>query len=265
MSSEELAALNPELKKSRIPPDVREWTIRIPANRRARFLQKIEKAKLETDSHDRYVVRFGEQLSDVARKFGTTSAALRNLNGLSTEERIGPGFQLLVPAVEPIEQEENESPPVVAVPAQTFVYANRRRVFYRVTTQDNVPEIARFFRVTEDELRRWNWITKSASLQRGMILQIFVPKNTDLSKAIVLTAEEVKILQVGSDAFFAYHEAQRDRVRIRYRVRPGDTLEKIAEHFELSVGSIARINRFSSKTPLRADQEIIVYAPKKQE
>ncbi len=265
VTKDELAALNPELKKSRIPPDVREWTIRIPASRRARFLQKLEKARLETDSHDRYTVRFGEQLSDVARRFDTTSSALQRLNGLGADERVGPGFQLLVPAVKPVEPNENESPPIVAVPDQTFVYTDRRRIFYRVTSQDTVSEIARFFRVTEDELRRWNWITKEASLQRGMILQLFVPKNTDLSKAVVLTPNEVKVLQVGSDEFFDYHEAQRDRVRIRYRVRPGDTLSKIAKRFELSVGSIARINRFSSKTLLRADQEIIVYVPKKQE
>jgi membrane-bound lytic murein transglycosylase D len=265
MTKDEFAALNPELKKSRIPPDVREWTVRIPASSRARFLQKLEKVKLETDSHDRYVVRFGEQLSDIARMFDTTPSALRRLNDLGAEERIGPGFQLLVPAVKPVEPKKNDSPPVVAVPDQTFVYADRRRLFYRVTSQDTVSEIARFFRVTADELRRWNWITKEASLQRGMILQLFVPKNTDLSKAVVLTPEEVKVLQVGSDAFFDYHETQRDRVRIRYRVQPGDTLSKIAKRFELSVGSIARINRFSSKTLLRADQEIIVYVPKKQE
>ena len=50
---------------------------------------------------------------------------------------------------------------------------------------------------------------------------------------------------MGSDAFFDYHEALRDRVRVRYRVRAGDTLSSLAERFDLSVGSIARINGFS--------------------
>ncbi|MBN1652211.1 MAG: transglycosylase SLT domain-containing protein [Deltaproteobacteria bacterium] len=262
ITTEELAALNPELLKSRIPPDVREWTLRIPANNRARFLQKLDRLKVETTSHDTYVVRFGEQLADVASMFETTTNALRRLNELDSDEQIGPGYQLLVPAVQPVQPQKNDASVIVAVPDQSFVYSDRRRVFYRVTGQDSIEEISRFFRVSDDDLRRWNSITKEASLQRGMVIQLFVPKEVDLTKTVVLTPDEVKVMVVGSDDFFDYHEAQRDRVRIRYRVRPGDTLAKIAERFELSVGSIARINRFSSQSTLRVDQEIIVYVPK---
>jgi membrane-bound lytic murein transglycosylase D len=262
LSTEDLAALNPELRKSRIPPDVREWTIRIPASSRAKFIQKLEKMQLQSDSHDSYVMRFGEQLADVARMFDTTTSALRRLNNLNEDQSIGPGFQLLVPAVKPNKRGQAESPTVVAVPEESFIYTDRRRVFYRVTGQDSIDEISRFFKVSTDELCRWNKITKEALLPRGLILQLFVPKDIDLSKAVVLTPDEVKIMAVGSDEFFAYHEAQRDRVRIRYRVLPSDTLPKIAERFGLSVGSIARINRFSAQTALQVDQEIIVYVPK---
>jgi LysM repeat protein len=53
---------------------------------------------------------------------------------------------------------------------------------------------------------------------------------------------------------------------MRYRVKPGDTLRSLAERFELSVGSIARINQFPREKKLEVDSEIIIYVadPNKQ-
>ncbi|MEY4576340.1 MAG: hypothetical protein RL701_1043, partial [Pseudomonadota bacterium] len=48
-------------------------------------------------------------------------------------------------------------------------------------------------------------------------------------------------------------------VRKRYRVKPGDTLRSLAERFELSVGSLARINQFAREKKLEPDSEIIIY------
>ena len=76
-----------------------------------------------------------------------------------------------------------------------------------------------------------------------------------------LTPESVRTLVVGSDAFFDYHEALRDRVRVRYRVRSGDSMTSLAERYDLSIGSIARIYGFSRDKTLRADSEIILYVP----
>jgi hypothetical protein len=85
----------------------------------------------------------------------------------------------------------------------------------------------------------------------------------DLTRAVYLTPESVRPLVVGSDAFFDYHEAMRDRVRVRYRVRAGDSMSSLAERYDLSIGSIARINGFSRDKDLRADSEIILYVPSK--
>ncbi|HEX2678285.1 MAG TPA: LysM peptidoglycan-binding domain-containing protein, partial [Polyangiales bacterium] len=112
-----------------------------------------------------------------------------------------------------------------------------------------------------DEIRMWNQITADAKLQRGMYLQLFVPTEKDLTHAVVLTPDEVRTLVVGSEEFFDFHETQNNRVRVRYRVKAGDTLRSLAEKFDLSVGSIARINQFSRDKKLEPDTEIIVYVP----
>jgi len=132
-------------------------------------------------------------------------------------------------------------------------------LFYRVAPGDELEEVARFFRVTTDELRVWNRIAADAKLQRGMYLQLYVPHDAELSETLVLSPSQVRTLVVGSEEFFNFHEQQQNRVRIRYRVKPGDTLRSLAERFELSIGSLARINQFGREKKLEADSEIIIY------
>ncbi len=258
-----LEELNPSLRRGRVPPGSARQ-VRIPADRQEAFARNWTRMQPRHPAHRPYVVRFGESLSDVARRFRTSSSALRTLNELEGGEEVAVGLELLVPAVEPAEPEPPAEPPVVAVPAERFAYADRRRTFYRVTSADRIEEIARFFSVTVDEIRRWNHVEPTAALQHGMVLQLFVPREVDLGRAVVLSEGEVRVLVVGTDEFFDYHEAQQGRVRFRYTVQAGDTLTSIGRRFELSVGSIARINRFSRDTTLRAGQEIIVYAPRER-
>jgi murein DD-endopeptidase MepM/ murein hydrolase activator NlpD len=73
----------------------------------------------------------------------------------------------------------------------------------------------------------------------------------------------VRPLVVGSEPFFEYHESLRDRVRVRYQVKAGDTLETLAQRYDLSVGSIARINNFSRERTLVEGSAIILYVPSK--
>jgi membrane-bound lytic murein transglycosylase D len=263
VSAEVIAALNPELLRKRVPPDVKRWTVRIPADRAERFAKRFPELQGERETHGTHVLRFGERLRDVAEMYGTTERKLRALNDLADGESVKPGARVRVPDVEPEAPAPQSEPVAVGVPDQAFHYPDRRRVFYRVQPGDSARDVARAFEVSLDELRLWNDISTDAALHSGMTLQLFVPERTDLGRAVVLAPDHVRPLAVGSDAFFDYHEALRDRVRVRYRVRSGDTLTALASRFDLSVGSIARINGFSRDKSLRADSEIILYVPSK--
>src|SRR5690606_14021769 len=72
--------------------------------------------------------------------------------------------------------------------------------------------------------------------------------------------DECRVLVIGSDEFFAHHEAQNGRIRFRYRVREGDTLSEIAQRFGLATSSLVRINQMSRHTTLYPGDELIVYA-----
>ena len=255
---EQIRALNPELRRDRVRPGPADVEIRIPASGSASFAQRWERFRPRHPAHRSYVVRFGETFAQVAHRFQTTERALRELNELNEADEVHSGFALMVPAVEP---RDEPTPPdtVIAVPDATFSYPDRRRVFYRPSRSDRAVDVARFFGVTVDELRRWNTIDPSATFQDGMFLQLFVPPSVDLTQAVVLTPEEARVLVVGSEEFFQYQVEQEGRVRLRYHVHEGDTLSEIGARFGIAVASLCRINMVPRDAVLHLGQEIIVY------
>jgi membrane-bound lytic murein transglycosylase D len=262
LSVEELAAVNPHFKKKRVPPGEPLVGIYLPEDRYERFAARWSKSKTPAQ-HTSYVVRFGERLEDVARRFGLSPAELRALNDLDDDASVGPGFPMIVPATGEIKTVDGQTV-VATVPDREIHLPDRRRVFYQVTSNDTAEAVARFFEVTVDELNDWNNLGSNVTLQKGMLLQLFVRPELDLGRATVLTPDEVKIMTLGSQEFFDFHEGQRGRVRVRYRVQPGETMKKLAEKFELSQGSIGRINQFSSHKELSADEWIVVYVPEQK-
>ncbi|HEX6242107.1 MAG TPA: LysM peptidoglycan-binding domain-containing protein, partial [Polyangiales bacterium] len=262
---EQLKALNPHLTRGRVPPGDQSVHVYLPRDRYEQFAKRWSKA------HDpvyvSYVTRFGESLEQIARKVGSTPSKLREINDLAPDSKLQAGFALLVPGVAPsvsAKDKEGEAQLVATVPAKSFRYEDRRRLFYRVTAEDTPASIARFFEVSLDELCAWNNLDASAGLQRDMLLQLFVAPGLDLSRALVFTPDQVRVLTMGTDEFFDFHESQRGRVRVRYRVQANDTLAKIGERFELSAGSIGRINQFGVNHELKLDEWIVVYVPEKQ-
>lgn len=262
LPTEDLKALNPQLRRGRTPPGQTPYALRVPAASADGFHERWARLRSGQPTYRHHVLRFGEDLSDVAHRYRTTARRLAKLNGIDDASTLEPGTSVLVPAVEPREPDgEDEEPPMAAVPEGEFVYPDRQRVFYRVAGHDTPEDIAGFFGVTVEELRRWNAIDPSASLLDGMVLQLFVPPEVDLDRAVVWSPEDVRVLTLGSEAFFEYHEAQKDRVRFRYTVQPGDTVASLARRFGLAPADLRRINRFARSTDLEVGQEIIVYAP----
>jgi membrane-bound lytic murein transglycosylase D len=188
---------------------------------------------------ERYVVRFGETLDQVALARKTTRAKLVELNGIGADEMIRGGTVLLVPTIAggsattkepfapPITTAAGslDGKPVVLIPGVPFHYRDRDRVFYRVLVGDTPRAIADAFSVTLDDLSRWNALDLGARLQDGMALQLFVKKGVDLSRVLAMREPEVRVLAVGSDDFYTYEEAQKGRKRVTVTAKKGDTLE----------------------------------------
>lgn len=259
---EQLEKLNPHLKRARVSPGDSAPNVYIPKDQYTRFAERWSKNK-EPAQHVSYVLRFGETFDEVARRHNISGTRLREINQLDSDAKVGAGFAMLVPAGAEVTT-LNGQMPVATVPEKTFQYEGRHRVFYRVASQDTPDAVARFFDVTVDELLAWNNLAEGATLQRDMLVQLFVREDLDLGRAVVLSPDQVRILIAGTDEFFDFHETQRGRVRVRYRVQAGDTMQKVADKFELSAGSVGRINQFATNKELTPDSWIVVYVPEKQ-
>ena len=278
----ELEALNPELRAQRTPPkesDVAQavvgqnnpekgWPLRVPKDKGQAVIASLAKIKRDEIALERYVVRFGETVDQVAVARGTTAGKLAEINGIEPGELVRGGTLLLVPVAvartNTIERATSTSTsttladkPVAVVPADLFVYPGRKRVFYKVGVGDNVKELADAMHVTVDELRRWNDIDPSARLQEGMTLQAFVQDGADLSKIALLAENDVRVLTVGSEEFFAYFDKTKKRVVVT--AKAGETVDAIGKRFGVAGSTMERINRRSRSDVLKDGENVVVY------
>jgi LysM repeat protein len=124
---------------------------------------------------------------------------------------------------------------------------------------DRLPVIARYLGVSVAELGLWNKLDPAARLLPDMVLQAFVPRTFDASRVLLLDPRRIQVMVAGSEKFLNTYEERNGRKRMIYTARPGDTLRSVGRRFGLSVGSVARINRFSRFTKLKAGQRVVVY------
>jgi len=198
-SLREVQDLNPELRAGRTPPasptapgsapptaEESSYPVRVPVGKGRIAEVALLRGKDSQAPLERYVVRFGESLEQIAASRKLPTARIADLNGIAPGEILRGGTVILLPrgtvattAAKPGElaaPASDAAKPVAVVPQDMFVYPDRRRVFYRVVTGDTLPDIATHLHVTTDDLRRWNDLDPAARLQDGMTLQVFVPR-----------------------------------------------------------------------------------------
>lgn len=264
VTEEEIAALNPHILAGRTSPSAtrsnRTFRIYIPEGTAATVQRQLGRgASLEPDLTTTVVGR-GDDVAGIAARVGTTVELLRSLNRLANGEQLEPGTVLLVPRGSLGETGEGWTEEVVAVvPPKVVVPAGRRRLFYRVMPRDSLSDIARAFGVTRTELLEQNALDPAARLQEQMVLQVFVEQGARPAGVRYLEPSAVRMLVAGTPEFLDYYEALRGNRRLVIEARAGDTLASIGERYDLSIGSMERINRRSRRDPVVPGERIVVY------
>lgn len=276
---EVIEALNPQLARDRTPPDRGVTGVHIPVGATPAFAEAFERTVGAKDKLETVTLRFGEALDDVARAHGTTARELRRLNGVKDAGELRAGVAICVPRKKhdgevsggaaaggegaPRSPAENveEDEILVAVPDRVFSYEGRERIFYRTRDGDTLDAIADVFGVRSDDLIEWNNVDPDAKLHPKMVLQVYVRKDFDPTEVVLLDPARVKVVTLGSDEFLELEAARRGKRRLIVETKPGDTLVKLGRRYGLTVGDLARINRFSYSTELRDGQKVVVYSP----
>ncbi len=160
MPVEEFVALNPGFNRPFVPVTVNSRLV-LPADRvetfRANLLKHAEKSLV---SWQAYQPTRNETLASVAKKFGITVAQLKEVNGIAPRARATPAL-LVVP--------RNGAADLGRLPimyAPPLPVARPRTVTHTVKRGETLSSIAARYRVSMEDLRRWNPIGRLAAGQK---------------------------------------------------------------------------------------------------
>ena len=152
ISFEELRRLNPELRRSVIPPDRDGYSLKVPVGTSGHVLRAKSRMKTWTQRPSQqtwYRVRWGDNLSVIAHRFGMSVRQLKHLNGLSGNLiRVGQRLR--------VDRDVTEVGEVT---------------WYRVRRGDSLWSIAKRFRVTVRDLKMLNNL-RSSLIRAGRMLMI---------------------------------------------------------------------------------------------
>jgi membrane-bound lytic murein transglycosylase D len=161
MPVEEFVALNPGFNRPLIPVAVSSRIV-LPADRietfRANLLKHDEKALV---SWQAYQPRKGESIESIAKKFSITVGQLKEVNGIAPRTRAAPA--LLVVPLNGVSAEVKRLPIMYAPPIPV---SGPRSFSHTVKLGETLPGIAQRYRVSVEDLRRWNRIGRLAAGQK---------------------------------------------------------------------------------------------------
>lgn len=147
---DELQGLNPELNHLVTPPHTSEYRLRVPAGAAILFAENFsEIKKTRRVTWQRHVIRRGETLSHIARRYDTSVRVLMDLNRLPSRHRLRTGRSLVVPLMHLTVAEEDAR-------SDGRAGANGGPRTYVVKSGDNLWRIAQAFDCSPEDLRRWN-------------------------------------------------------------------------------------------------------------
>jgi membrane-bound lytic murein transglycosylase D len=173
MPVEEFIALNPGFNRPFIPVAVNSRIV-LPADRVEVFHANLEKRDDKTlVSWKAYTPQRGESLDAIAKKFGVALARLREVNGIAPRSHAMPSL-LVVPlsgAADAARLPIMYAPPIAL--------ATQRTLLHRVKPGETLATIARRYRVSVDDLRRWNTVGR---LTAGQTLKIQVRAASPIGK-----------------------------------------------------------------------------------
>jgi len=138
----------------------------LPADRAKIFLANLEGHDQPLVSWQRYTFKAGDKLDRIAARSGISLARLKEVNGIGRRTKVGPGYQLMLPlkgaSLEPL-------PVMFQPPSAPAARMVVRKLSYTVQRGDTLPKIAQRYKVSADDLRRWNDIGRLAAGQRLVI------------------------------------------------------------------------------------------------
>ena len=181
---------------------------------------------VSTSSALTYTVKRGDSLGKIAKKYGVSVSRLIRENNLKKPYIIRPGQKLKIP----VKEKKGSSSKCV--------------LRHKVKKGESLIKIAKKYHVWVKDLRKLNNL-KSDRLYIGQVLCIKTGK---------ISTEK----SVNKKSFYIKKKKVVTKRIIRYRVKKGDSLSKIAKKFNTTVSRIIKLNRLKKPYIIRPGQRLKV-------
>jgi len=216
-----------------------------------------------------YKVVPGDTLYIVAKKNGTTTSAIREINGMKKGQLIRVGQTLNMPvdakvAKAPVTKSnvvvpnEKKSNSVKKVPTD-IVKKQRKAKVYVVTSGDTLYSIAKRNNITTDKIRQINGMSKKQLIKVGQSLKVSEGSVTvDVKKSIAKTSAEVPKSVVVSTPVKKSTPKKIEKKKetavnssskkVTYKVVSGDSLSMIAKKYGVTTQQLLDANKMKNKS-----------------
>ena len=287
-----LQELNPELLRWCTPPGVIGYRLRIPHGRKDTFLVSYSKIPAEQKKDWAiHTVKRGETVGSIARKYGLAASFLNDVNNIHTTRRLRVGTVLAIPIPRDVADSKvpfDYSPEVRGMKfgamksyaakdevSKTKLRSAKREVeqpkgkkklVYHVKRGDTIGHIAEWYGVRASDIRNWNDIAYGRYIHAGQAIAIWIPatKEKFLTKVDRMEFSEKQSLVKGDLAEAARSEEGNTRTQssstewIQHTVKSGETLEKIAQTYEVGISDLKHWNNLRTSR-IVAGQSLEIY------
>lgn len=243
----EVTALNTELVMGITPPGG-TYSLRVPKGKGTSFLVAFEKLPKEERLARRYdltpsyhVVRKGDTLDSIAKRYGITEKAILAANRIKGKSHLKRGLKLVIP----IKEMGGASDRLVAsknLPSSA--------VKYRVKSGDTVSSIANKYGVRNEDIKNWNKL-RSNKLTIGMKLKIYSGGPSAIETVAVSSSTEA------SSSSTSATKVGSKMIAETYKVKRGDSLQAIAKNNGVSIEQLKKWNNMEDNK-LRAGDVLVV-------
>ncbi|MCU1509757.1 MAG: LysM peptidoglycan-binding protein [Glaciihabitans sp.] len=190
-----------------------------------------------------YVVRGGDTVSEIAGRFGLSTASVLAMNGLSWKSVIFPGQHLKL----------SKSAPVVTKAPAPAVHtaAASSTVKYTIRSGDTISRIANKFGVTTQSVLTANHLKWSSIIYPGQ--KLLIPTKSAATKPPV-TKPPVTPPPVTAPPASAPPTTSNGS----YTIKSGDTLTSIAKKFSVTVAALQKANGLTSSSIIYAGHKLVI-------
>ena len=245
---EEIHKLNPGYNRWVTDPDGPHHLL-LPVEKIDSFKEKLAALPMEKRVRwTRHEVKKGESLGKIASLYGTTTELLREINKLGgniAKARTNLLIPVQAQSLSDYVLRIAELPQINQAPQQDRLKRRGKGSTHIVRRGDTLHKVARRYGLSTQQLAVLNKITPSTKLLAGQRLMVRA-KTGSGGKGKSLSRTAANVTKTTRHA--------------SYKIRPGDTLARIAERLDVSVSELRKWNSANKVNNLKAGQKLVVKA-----